>query len=284
MGRRFSRKEVLERLWKTVKLGKPILGAGCSVGLVAKCAEIGGADLIIAYSTGLSRIKGLPTTLFGPMDSNAVTLSMFEELDNVVKETPIIGGVDASDPTCLDLKKLIMKFLDVGFSGIINFPTMGLFGDREPASRYRISRDSQGLGWIREVELMRRAREMGVFTMAYVFNPEDAEDMAKVPVDVLVAHVGGTSGGLAGFKAKPLQEAAEAVQKIVEAAKAINPRLICLAHGGPFADPEDTKYLYLHTDVVGFVGASSIERIPIEKAVTDVVRRFKSYSLKQWLA
>jgi predicted TIM-barrel enzyme len=281
LGRRFSREEILERLWKTVKRGEPILAAGCSVGLVAKCAELGGADLIIAYSTGLSRIKGLPTTLYGPMDSNAVTLSMFEELDNVVRDVPIIAGVDASDPTCLDLKKLLKKFLDAGFSGVINFPTMGLFGDREPAGRYRADRESQGLGWAREVELMRTAREMNVFTMAYVFNPEDAVDMAKVPVDVIVAHVGGTAGGLAGFKANPIQEAVKAVRKIVTAAKTINPHIIYLAHGGAFAEPEDTEYLYLHTDAMGFVGASSIERIPIEKAVTDVVKRFKSYSLKR---
>lgn len=281
MGRRFTREEILERLRKVIKEGKPILGAGCSAGIIAKCAEVGGADLIIVYSTGLSRLKGLPTTLYGPMDSNAVTLSMFEELDNVVKDTPIIAGVDASDPTCLDLEKLLKKFINVGFSGIINYPTMGEFGDREPGCRYRRERESQGLGWSREVEMMRIAHRMNIFTMAYVYNLEDAQDMARVPVDVIVAHVGGTGGGLAGYKPLSIEEAAQLAQKIITAAKSINPELICLAHGGPFAEPKDTEYLYKHTDAVGFVGASSIERIPIERAIINVVREFKSYSIKK---
>ncbi len=133
------------------------------------------------------------------MDSNAVTLSMFEELDNVVKDTPIIGGVDASDPTCLDLKKLLRRYLDTGFSGIINYPTMGEYGDREPTVRYRRERESQGLGWSREIEMMKIAHEMNVFTMAYVYNPDDSQDMAKIPVDIIVSHVGGTGGGMAGY-------------------------------------------------------------------------------------
>jgi len=265
----------------TISKDRPILGAGCSAGIIAKCAEAGGADLVIVYSTGLSRLRGLPTTLYGSMDSNAVTLSMFEELDNVVKDTPIIGGVDASDPTCLDLKKLLRRYLDTGFSGIINYPTMGEYGDREPTVRYRRERESQGLGWSREIEMMKIAHEMNVFTMAYVYNPDDSQDMAKIPVDIIVSHVGGTGGGMAGYGAVPHKEAAKLAREIINSAKRIKSDIVCMAHGGPFSDPKDTEYLYEHTDAVGFVGASSIERLPVERAVTSTVREFKSYSLRR---
>jgi predicted TIM-barrel enzyme len=281
MGSRFTREEILERLITSINQGRPVLGAGCSAGIIAKCAEAGGADLIIVYSTGLSRLRGLPTTLYGSMDSNAITLSMFEELDNVVKNTPIIGGVDASDPTCLDLKKLLKRYLYTGFSGIINYPTMGEYGDREPTVRYRRERESQGLGWSREIEMMKMAHEMNIFTMAYVYNQDDSEDMARIPVDVIVAHVGGTAGGMAGYGAAPHKEAANLAQKMIDSAKRIKPDIVCIAHGGPFSNPEDTEYLYEHTDAVGFVGASSIERLPVEKAVTSAVKQFKSYSLRR---
>ncbi len=281
MGKKFTREEILESLRKTISENRPILGAGCSAGIIAKCAETGGADLIIVYSTGLSRLRGLPTTLYGSMDSNTVTLSMFEELDNVVKHTPIIGGVDASDPTCLDLKRLLKRYIDTGFSGIINYPTMGEYGDREPTVRYRRERESQGLGWSREIEMMKMAHEMNIFTMAYVYNPDDSQDMAKIPVDIIVAHVGGTGGGMAGYGAAPHKEAAKLAQEIINSAKTIKRDIVCIAHGGPFSDPKDTKYLYEHTDAAGFVGASSIERLPVEIAVTNTVRDFKNYSLRR---
>ena len=271
----------MERLRAVVSQHKPILGAGCSAGIIAKCAERGGADLLIVYSTGLSRLKGLPTTLYGSMDSNVITLSMFEELDNVVKDIPIIAGVDASDPTCLDLAKLLKKFINTGFSGIINYPTMGEYGDREPTVRYRRERESQGLGWSREIEMMKTAQTMGIFTMAYVYNPDDARDMARIPVDVIVAHVGGTGGGMAGYQATSHQAASELAERIIQAAREGTPNIICVAHGGPFSEPEDTKYLYENTHALGFVGASSIERIPVERAVTNAVRAFKSCSVEK---
>jgi len=280
LGRKFDRDEILQRLSKIVAEGKPILGAGCSAGIIAKCCELGGADLLIVYSTGLSRLRGLPTTMYGSMDSNTVTLGMFEELDNVVKDAPIIGGIDASDPTCLDLRKLLKRFIGVGFSGIINYPTMGEYGDREATVRYRRERESQGLGWSREVEMMQIAREMNIFTMAYVYNPDDSSEMAKIPVDLIVAHVGGTGGGLAGYKAASLEEASRLAQRIIEAAKKVAPNILCLAHGGPFTGPQDTEYLYQHTDALGFVGASSIERVPVEQGVLSAVKGFKNCSLR----
>jgi predicted TIM-barrel enzyme len=270
----FKREEIIERLNKTISENRPILGAGCSAGLIAKCAEIGGADLIIVYSTGKSRLMGLPTSTIG--DSNAITLSMCEEIRNVVKGVPIIAGIEAVDPRKMALDELIEPFIQVGYSGIINFPTIALMGEERIAAR-----ESVGLGFTREVEMIRTAHQMGVFTMVYVFNPEQTRRMVEAHADCIVPHVFGTAGGLVGFKNTMTKEnAAETVQEMIQVAKSINPQVICLAHGGPFENPKDTGYLYEHTDAKGFVGASSIERIPIEKAVTDVVKEFKSVSLK----
>lgn len=271
----FSKKEVLRRLNTAIRGSKPILGAGCSAGLIGKCAEIGGADLIIVYSTGKSRLMGLPTSQIG--DSNAITLGMFEEIHNVVKNTPIIAGIEGVDPRKLDLEELITPFLEIGYSGIINFPTIAILGERRIAER-----ESLGLGYAREVEMIRVANKMKTFTMAYVFSPDEARRMVEAGVDCMVAHVRGTKGGLVGYKGvSPKEEAAKAVQEMIDAGRSVNPSVICLAHGGPFESPEETKFLYKHTNAQGFVGASSIERIPIERAVTEVVRGFKNVSLKQ---
>lgn len=298
MGQSFTRKEILRRLKKTTDERRPIIGAGCSAGIIAKCAELGGADLIIVYSTGLSRIKGLPTTMIP--DSNNVTIGMFDEIQNVVKGTPIIAGIDATEsPTVRDFTKLVQRFTTKGFSGVINFPTVGFVYD-EAVPRMLVEgkdqgfakkmggdmeelrkRVEKGLDFSIEVEMIRICRNTDVFTMAYVFNPEQARAMAGAGVDVMVCHVGGTGGGLTGFVARSYDEAATKAQKMIEATKEVNPDIICLGHGGPFATPEDTRYLYELTDAVGFVGASSIERIPVEKAIKGVLEEYKSIPLKK---
>jgi predicted TIM-barrel enzyme len=277
MGRRFTRQEVLVRLKRTTADGKPIIAAGSSAGIIAKCAELGGADLIMVYSSGRARIRGFQTTLVE--NSNAVTLEMFEEIDAVVKDTPIIAGIEAIEPPRdRDLSDLVKRFIATGFSGVINFPTYGFFNDES----WRSSREAEGTGFSREVDMIRAARTMDVFTMAYVFFPEDARAMAKAGVDCMVPHAGGTSGGLVGFDsiAVPLEDAAAGVQEIIEATRSVDPDIICLAHGGPIEGPEATRYLYEHSDAVGFVGASSIERIPVERAVIGIVEEFKSVPLK----
>lgn len=282
MARKFTSEEIINRLRKTIDEGRPIIGAGCSAGIIAKCAELGGADLIIVYSTGKSRIWGLPTTLIG--DSNPATLSMYDELANVVRETPIIAGIEACDIKSLDLEALLKRFIDKGFNGLINFPTVCLAGLRQRAERHVTAYARAGITWsfAREVEMTRMAHEkFNWFTMCYVFNPEDAAAMVKAGVDVICAHVGGTAGGLTGFKAVPIEEALKNAQRIIEAARKVNPNVICLAHGGPFAEPKDTKYLYEKTDAQGFVGASSIERIPVEKAVMNCVKAFKNFYIKK---
>lgn len=270
---KYTRGDIVQRLRKTIAAGRPILGAGSSAGIIAKCAELGGADLIIAYSSGRYRIMGLPTAHYG--DSNAITLEMAHEILNVVRDTPVVGGVQASDAKWIDLSQLLDKFIDAGYTGLINFWTVTMFAEE------RKLQDGKGFGFNRELEMTKLAHERDMFTMGYVFNPEDAAAMAEHGADCIVAHVGATAGGLAGAKVdKSLKEAAQEAQSIIDAAKRVNPEIICLAHGGPFVAPEDTVYLYEHTQAAGFVGASSIERIPVEKAVIDVVKQFKGVPIK----
>jgi predicted TIM-barrel enzyme len=270
----FTRQEILDRLRKTIREGRPVIASGCSNGLIAKSAEAGGTDLLVIYSTGKSRMMGLPTTSIG--HANLVTLDMYDEIANVVNDTPIIGGAEAVDPTFMSLKKLINRYRDAGFVGLINFPTIGMLMERSAM------REDAGLGFSREVEMVRLARSMDYFTLAYVFTNEHAEAMAKAGVDVLVPHVGWTVGGLVGRSADSapsFEKAAKAVQTMIDRAQAIHPDCICLAHGGPYSSPEDTVRLYAETSAVGFVGASSIERIPVERAVRDTVAAFKAIPL-----
>ena len=278
-----KRVEILGRLRRTLANDDAIIGAGCSAGIVAKCAELGGADLIVCYSTGRSRIMGLRTTVIG--HSNPRTLDMYEEISNVVNDTPIVAGIEANDQTTYDLSKVIDRFVDQGFDGFINFPTVGNEEHVSPffVREYENIANSLGQPWgfAREVELIRLLRERDIFTMCYVFNPEQAARMAAVGVDALCAHVGGTAGGLIGFPADPMQESLENTQRIMEGAWGVDSEVICLAHGGPFAEPEDTRFLYEQTDAQGFVGASSIERIPIEKAVMGAVKAFKNHKIRR---
>lgn len=268
----FTRAEILERLHKEIKAGRPIVGAGSSAGIVAKAAEAGGADMIIIYSTGRSRIMGLPTTQIG--HSNTVTLEMFDELENVVDNTPLIVGIEAQDPTCRSLQRLLDRFRNKGFNGLINFPGLGNQIDTRG-----LMREDVGMGFSRETELISLARKQDFFTTAYAYNVEAAKRLAAAGVDVNIAHVGWTTGGMAGRStsgAPSLQQAADAVQEIIEVTKKENPDCICLAHGGPYDIPKNVESLYRDTDAVGFVGASSIERIPIEDGVRNAVKAFKS--------
>jgi len=275
MGKKvFKREEIVSRLRENIAKKVPIVGAGSSCGLIAKCAEKGGADIIIAYSTGLSRLKGLPTTTLG--DSNNITISMAEELLNVVQDTPIIAGIEAADPRYWDLSYLIDKFMAVGYSGIINFPTLGF---HEPDSLFRKLYEPK-LGVTREIEMIRVAHQKNIFTIAYAFRVDEAVEMTKAGLDCLIVHCGGTAGGMTGFKAIPFEQAGKLVEEMINGVRKVNPDIICLAHGGPFDVPKNLSYLYEHTRAQGFVGASSVERIPVEKAVTEAVKGFKDYTTK----
>jgi predicted TIM-barrel enzyme len=202
---RIRRSAILEALREEIAEGRPILGAGCSAGIIAKSAEAGGADLIIVYSTGRSRMMGLPTTMI-TVTSNATTLAMFDEIDNVVEKAPIIAGVEANDIFCLDLRASLERFLDKGFSGVINFPTTGLY-ENLIAGGMALRRFTEAMaagyrtrhwGWSREVEMIRMLHEWDVFTMCYVFTASDALEMVEAGVDAICVHVGPTMGGMAG--------------------------------------------------------------------------------------
>ncbi|MEX3953381.1 phosphoenolpyruvate hydrolase family protein [Paraburkholderia sp. EG287A] len=273
----FTRTSIRDGLLRQVAEGRPVLAAGSSCGLVAKCAALGGADLLVVYSTGLSRLMGLPTSRIG--DSNARTVELASEIRNVVADVPVIGGVEAWDPLRLDLDALLDRFWQAGFSGVINYPTISTMGET-----WRNRRGRVGLGFERELEMISLARRKDIFTMAYVATASDARSMAEAGADCIVPHVGATRGGLAGHEGG--QNIATAVQRINEinsAALAVRDDVILLAHGGAVAEPEDTQEVYRSTKCVGFVGASSIERIPIERAVKAAAEAFKAVSLDERL-
>jgi predicted TIM-barrel enzyme len=268
--RTFTRQQILDRLQASVASGIPVLAAGSSCGLVAKCAAQAGADLLVVYSTGRSRLMGLPTSRIG--DSNANTLEMADEITNVVTDVPIIGGVEAWDPTRLDLDRLLDRFQAAGFSGVINYPTISTMGET-----WRNRRERVGLGFSREVELIRLARERDLFSMSYVATPDDARQMAEAGVDCVVPHVGATGGGLVGHETgRSKGDEITELRDMIAGAEAVRKDVVFLAHGGKLAHPQDLEEVYAQTRCVGFVGASSIERIPIERAVIDVVTQFKA--------
>lgn len=287
MSTRIGRSEILSRLKKQVAEGRPILGAGCSAGIIAKCAETGGADLIIVYSTGKTRMMGLPTTMITET-SNPITLEMVDELTNVVKNTPIVAGIEANDIFCLDLEKSLKRFLDRGFSGAINFPTVGLYENlieggmalRRFTEALAPGYGAKHWGWSREIEMIRVLHEWDVFTMCYVFTPPDAVAMVQAGVDVVCVHVGPTMGGLTGYApVENMDKLLSKAQDVIDAAKEARADVICLIHGGPFYDPESTRVVYEETDAVGFVAASAIERIPVEKAVVNVCKEYKQLAM-----
>jgi predicted TIM-barrel enzyme len=282
---RYSRDEILGRLRAEVAAGKTILGAGCSAGIIAKCAEIGGADLIITYSTGRTRMMGLPTTTITGPASNHTTLAMAAELLNVIQDTPLIAGVEANDFEFLDLEASLDRFTEKGFSGIINFPTTGLneslvaggLAAREHTGAMAAGFRQEHWGWSREVEMIARARARNLFTMTYVCSPDDAAQMAQAGADAVCAHVGGTIGGMTGFRPRgETSTLLERAQRILDAATAVSPEIIPLVHGGPFHDPASTGIIYRETSAVGFVAASAVERIPVENAIREVCEQYKN--------
>lgn len=275
MEKTFSRAEILGRLKKTIAEKKPIIVAGCSAGIIAKCAELGGADIIVVYATGKSRLMGLPTTAFG-YDSNGLTLEMAPEILWAAQNTPVVGGCEASDCFRMDQSRLLDKFIGEGFHGIIPFPEAAMWEE------WRKFWAKVGMGFEREVQLVRLAHQRDIFTMVYAHNGEDAATLTEAGADVVIAHVGATRGGLVGYKYdSPMDVAVDQTNDIIKGARSVNPEVICLSHGGPFATPEDTVFLYERTSVVGFCGASTMERIPVEKAVKETVEAFKNVPMKK---
>lgn len=269
----FTRETTLARLRERQQAGVPIIGGGAGTGISAKFEEAGGIDLIIIYNSGRFRMAGRGS-LAGLMpygDANQIVMEMAGEVLTVVRDTPVLAGVCASDPF-----RQMDKFLDQvkaeGFAGIQNFPTVGLID-----GSFRANLEETGMGYDREVELVKLAREKNLLTTPYAFTPEEAERMTEVGADVIVAHMGLTTKGSIGAEtALSLEQSVQRVQAIADAAHRVREDVIVLCHGGPIAMPEDAQFVLSHTtNVHGFYGASSMERLPVETALTEQVRAFK---------
>ena len=277
----FTREECLNKLQAQVAAGKPIIGAGAGTGISAKCAEAGGVDLIIIYNSGRFRMAGRGS-MSGMMpygDANAIVMDMAREVLPVVKKTPVLAGVCGTDPFRV-MKVFLREVQAAGFAGVQNFPTVGLID-----GLFRQNLEETGMGYGLEVDMIRTAADMGLLTCPYVFNEDEAQAMAKAGADVLIPHMGLTTKGTIGaHTAMTLAEAAQKVQAIADAAKKIRPDILVLCHGGPISEPDDAQYVIGHTKgVVGFFGASSIERLPTEVAITGCVRKFKAMMLESRL-
>jgi predicted TIM-barrel enzyme len=266
--------EARARLRATLDAGGVIIGAGAGTGLSAKCAEDGGADLIIIYNSGRYRMAGRGS-LAGLMpygDANAIVMDMAREVLPIARRTPVLAGVCGTDPFRL-MDRFLGEVLDAGFAGVQNFPTVGLID-----GTFRINLEETGMGFALEVEMIRAAASLGLLTAPYVFDPAQAAAMAEAGADVLVPHMGLTTKGTIGARtAKTLDQCVEEIQAMRDAAVAENPGVIVLCHGGPLAEPEDARYVLDRTEgVAGFFGASSMERLPTEVAMTENMRRFKA--------
>jgi predicted TIM-barrel enzyme len=269
-----SRTESLRRLRAQVEAGKPIIGAGAGTGISAKFVERGGVDLIIIYNSGRYRMAGRGS-LSGMMpygDANAIVVEMASEVLPIVRDTPVLAGVCGTDPFRL-MPVFLKQLKALGFDGVQNFPTVGLID-----GIFRQNLEETGMGFGPEVEMIRLAHELDMLTCPYVFNEEEAVKMAEAGADVLVPHMGlTTKGSIGATTALTLEESAKRVQVMYDAAKAVNPDILVLCHGGPIAEPEDAAYIFEHTEgIAGFFGASSMERLPTEGALEGRARAFKA--------
>ncbi|RPI83186.1 MAG: phosphoenolpyruvate hydrolase family protein [Chloroflexi bacterium] len=268
-----SRQEMLNRLNAQVSAKKPIVGCGAGTGISAKMAEAGGADMIIIYNSGRYRMAGRGS-LAGLMaygDANAIVVEMAAEVLPVVKNTPVLAGVNGTDPFRL-FPVFLKQLKEIGFSGVQNFPTVGLID-----GNFRANLEATGMGYDKEIDVIALAHELDLFTSPYVFDTDQAVAMAKAGADQLVAHMGLTTAGTIGAAvALTLGEAVERAMQIAEAGRSVRKNILVIAHGGPFDEPENVgKALERMPGVQGFFGASSIERLPTERAIRGQVEAFK---------
>ena len=273
------RQEILARLTAQVKAGKPIIGTGAGTGISAKFEEAGGTDLIIIYNSGRFRMagRGSLSGLFAYGDANAIVMEMAGEVLPVVKNTPVLAGVNGTDPFRL-MPVFLKQVQEAGFSGVQNFPTVGLFD-----GVMRDNMEATGMGYNKEVEMIRAAHELDLFTSPYVFNVDEARAMTEAGADLLVPHVGLTTAGTIGAKAAlTLDQAIDKVMEMAEVAWGIRKDLMVICHGGPFDEPENVgQALKKMPGIVGFYGASSAERLPTERAITAQVEAFKALKLAE---
>ncbi len=277
-GNPYTRQEVRERLQKTLDQNKAIIAAGAGTGISAKFIEKGGADLIIIYNSGRFRMAGHGSTAglmaYGDANAEALDLGEFEVLP-VVEEVPVICGVHGSDPR-RRMWHHLLKVKEMGFSGVNNFPTHCIVD-----GQFRDILEETGLGFYKEVEMVRLASNMDLFSIVYVAKPEEARQMAEAGADAIISHVGTTVGGSVGVvnASCTMDDAISRTREIMKAGKEVNPDIFFLAHGGPINTPEDVRMILDQTDVHGFVGASSLERMGVENSLTELTRKFKSLTL-----
>ena len=271
------RQIILQRLRDKVQRGQPIIGAGAGTGLSAKCEEAGGVDLIVIYNSGRFRMAGRGSLagLLAYGNANEIVKDMAKEVLTAVKHTPVLAGVNGTDPFLLR-DHFLRELKALGFAGIQNFPTVGLID-----GTFRANLEETGMSYQLEVETIAAARELDLLTTPYVFNTDEARRMTEAGADIIVAHMGLTTGGNIGAEtAKTLDDCVREVQAIADIAKSIRPEVFVLSHGGPIATPPDAQYILDHCKGVdGFYGASSMERLPTEKALTAEVKQFAALTL-----
>ncbi len=268
-----TRKEIMEGYRKQIAEGKILLGVGAGTGITAKSSEKGGADMLIIYNSGRYRMAGRGS-LAGLMaygDANAIVVEMAAEVLPVVEHTPVLAGVCGTDPFRI-MPVFLKQLKEMGFSGVQNFPTVGLID-----GVFRQNLEETGMGYKLEVEMIRTAHELDLLTTPYVFDPQQAKDMAEAGADILVAHMGLTTKGSIGAKtALTLPDCVVKIEEIIKAGRSVNPDILVIAHGGPIAEPEDAAYIISHTKGVdGFFGASSIERFAAEIGIKSQTEAFK---------
>jgi predicted TIM-barrel enzyme len=270
---RIARQDILKKLREMVRRGEPIVGGGAGTGLSAKCEEAGGIDLIVIYNSGRYRMAGRGSLagLRAYGNANEIVLDMAREVLPVVKKTPVLAGVNGTDPFLI-VDDFLNRLCALGFSGIQNFPTVGLFD-----GTIRAQLEETGMGYALEVDVIRAARAKDLLTTPYVFSEENAHDMAKAGADIVVCHLGLTTGGAIGARtALKLEDCVPLINAWGAAARKVNPDLIVLCHGGPIATPQDASWILERAKACnGFYGASSMERLPTEVALTEATRKFK---------
>jgi predicted TIM-barrel enzyme len=274
---RIARQDILKKFREMIRRGEPIVGGGAGTGLSAKCEEAGGIDLIVIYNSGRYRMAGRGSLagLLAYGNANEIVLDMAREVLPVVKNTPVLAGVNGTDPFLI-LDPFLDQLIALGFSGVQNFPTVGLFD-----GTIRAQLEETGMGYGLEVQLVKRAREKDLLTTPYVFSEENARDMARAGADVVVCHLGLTTGGAIGARtALTLEKCVPLVNAWGAAAREVNPEVIVLCHGGPVATPQDAAWILERAKSChGFYGASSMERLPTEAALTQTTRQFKRLSI-----
>lgn len=269
-----NKETILATLHERIREGKPIIVTAAGAGLIARLEEKSGADMIVVYNSGRYRMNGI-ASIAGNLpigDANQIVYDMGrEQILPMVKHTPVIAGIYGVDPT-RDMRKFLLSLKEIGYTAVINFPTIGKL-----SGPIRQELEQVGLGFDRELSSLKLASELGFVTLAYCYCPEEAEKLAAAGIDIIVSHVGLTAGGDVGVRqVSPLQQAIEKTQAILSAAVRVKPDIIPLCHGGPIVTPQDVREVLRETCAVGFVAASSIERLPIEQAVTRTVEELKS--------